>query len=247
VVLPFDDLSDDLKFESFADGIAEDIITDLSGVPALLVIASNTSFAFRGKRVSARELAANLDVGFFVEGSIRRQGDAVRVNARLIDASSGFQKRAKRYDRQVAEVFAVQHEVTSSVVEALAVKLSRREAERLARRSTNNIAAYGHFQEGQRLVKVSTPETNRQAQAACLQAVEPDPSDGHADGALGYTLATSYRRGWTDDPQQTLERALELAKASGSTIPSRRPNGRLARCTSCARSTNWPKRLQPRP
>ena len=169
------------------------------------------------------------------------------MNARLIDASSGFQKRAKRYDRQVAEVFAVQHEVTSSVVEALAVKLSRREAERLARRSTNNIAAYGHFQEGQRLVKVSTPETNRQAQAACLQAVEPDPSDGHADGALGYTLATSYRRGWTDDPQQTLERALELAKASGSTIPSRRPNGRLARCTSCARSTNWPKRLQPRP
>jgi len=212
VVLPFDNLSDDPQFESFADGITEDIITDLSGLPALLVIASNTSFAFKGKQVPERELAADLDVDFVLEGSIRRQGDAVRVNARLVDARSGFQKWAKRYDRQAAEVFAVQDEVTSSIVEALAVKLSQQEAERLARRTTNNLAAYDYFQVGQRLAKVSTPETNRQAQEAYRKAIELDPSYGRAYGALGYTLAFSYRRGWTDDPQQTLERALELAR-----------------------------------
>jgi TolB-like protein/Tfp pilus assembly protein PilF len=212
VVLPFDNLSDDPQFESFADGITEDIITDLSGLPALLVIASNTSFAFKGKQVPERKLAADLDVDFVLEGSIRRQGDAVRVNARLVDARSGFQKWAKRYDRQAAEVFAVQDEVTSSIVEALAVKLSQQEAERLARRTTNNLAAYDYFQVGQRLAKVSTPETNRQAQEAYRKAIELDPSYGRAYGALGYTLAFSYRRGWTDDPQQTLERALELAR-----------------------------------
>jgi adenylate cyclase len=177
-----------------------------------LVIASNTSFAFKGKQVSARELAADLNVDFVLEGSIRRHANAVRVNARLVDARSGFQQWAKRYDRQVAEVFAVQDEVTSSIVEALAVKLSRQEAERLARRTTNNLAAYDYFQQGQRLAKVSTPDTNRQAQAAYRQAIESDPSYGRAYGALGYTLAFSYRRGWADDPQQTLERALELAR-----------------------------------
>ncbi len=202
----------DPQYDAFADGITEDIITDLSGLPALLVIASNTSFAFKGKQVSARELAADLKVDFVLEGSIRRHADAVRVNARLVDARSGFQKWAKRYDRQVAEVFAVQDEVTSSIVEALAVKLSRQEAERLARRTTNNLAAYDYFQEGQRLAKVSTPDTNRQAQAAYRRAIESDPSYGRAYGALGYTLAFSYRRGWTDNPQQTLEHALELAR-----------------------------------
>ncbi len=212
VVVPFANLSDDPQFESFADGITEDIITDLSGLPALLVIASNTSFAFKGKQVSARELAADLDVDFVLEGSIRRQGSAVRVNARLVDARSGFQKWAKRYDRQAAEVFSVQDEVTSSIVDALAVKLSQQEAERLARRTTNNLAAYDAFQEGQRLAKISTPDSNREAQAAYRKAIELDPGYGRAYGALAYTLAFRYRRGWTDNPQQTLEHALELAR-----------------------------------
>lgn len=212
VVLPFDNRSDDPQYDAFADGITEDIITDLSGLPALLVIASNTSFAFKGQRAQAHELATELHVDFVLEGSVRRHADAVRVNARLVDARSGFQKWAKRYDRQAADIFAVQDELTNSIVDVLAVKLSRQEAERLARPTTNSLAAYDYFQQGQRLAKVSTPDTNRQAQAAYRQAIGADPSYGRAYGALGYTLAFSYRRGWTDNPQQTLERALELAR-----------------------------------
>lgn len=212
VVLPFDNLSDDPQFEAFVDGISEDIITDLSGLPALLVIASNTSFAFKGKRVPARELAAALNVDFVLEGNIRRQAGTVRVNARLVDARNGLQKWAKRYDRQIADVFAVQDELTRNVVDALAIKLSRQETARLARRTTNNLAAYDAFQEGQRLAKVSTPESNREAQAVYRKAIELDPGYGRAYGALAYTLAFSYRRGWADNPQQTLERALEVAR-----------------------------------
>jgi TolB-like protein/DNA-binding winged helix-turn-helix (wHTH) protein len=116
VVLPFNNLSDDPQFDAFSDGISEDIITDLSGLPSLLVIASNTSFAFKGKRVPARELAADLEVDFVLEGSIRRHAGAVRVNARLVDARNGLQTWAKRYDRKVGDVFAVQDELTRSIL-----------------------------------------------------------------------------------------------------------------------------------
>jgi adenylate cyclase len=222
VVLPFDNLSDDPQLEAFSDGISEDIITDLSRLASLLVIASNTSFAFKGKRVSARELAADLNVDFVLEGSIRRHAGAVRVNARLVDARNDLQKWAKRYDRQVTDVFAVQDELTRSIVDALAINLSRQETERLARRTTNNLAAYDAFQEGQRQAKISTPDSIREAQAAYRKAIELDPDYGRAYGALAYTLAFNYRRGWTDNPQQTLERALEVARKAvdlDSTIP----------------------------
>ncbi|NEX23502.1 tetratricopeptide repeat protein, partial [Thiorhodococcus mannitoliphagus] len=212
VVLPFDNLSDDPQFEAFADGISEDLITDLSGLPALLVIASNTSFTFKGKRIPARELAADLNVDFVLEGNIRRQAGTVRLNARLVDARNGLQRWAKRYDRQIADVFAVQDELTRNIVDALAIKLSRQETERLARRTTNNLAAYDAFQEGQRLAKISTPDSNREAQAMYRQAIELDPGYGRAYGALAYTLAFRYRRGWADNPQLTLERALEVAR-----------------------------------
>ncbi len=222
VVLPFENLGEEPLNDSFTDGITEDLITDLSGISNLLVIASNTAFAFKGKKVSASALAAELNVGFILEGSIRRHGGSIRVNARLIDARSGFQRWAKRYDQEVTEVFAVQDEVTRSIVEALAVKLSPQEVERLARRTTNSLVAYDHFQEGQRLSRISTLETNQQAQVAYRKAIEADPDYGRAYGALGYTLAYNFRRGWTDSPAQTIDLALQLAKKAvefDSSIP----------------------------
>jgi len=147
-----------------------------------------------------------------LQGSIRRSDDFLRINARLIDARSGFQRWAERYDRPAAEVFNVEDEVTGQIVKALAVNLTRQEAARLSRRSTNNLAAYDLFQEGQRLGRTFTEETHRQAAALYRQAIERDPSYGRAYGALAYNLAATYRRGWTDTPQLTSERALELAK-----------------------------------
>jgi adenylate cyclase len=149
VVLPFENLSNRDGQEQFADGITEDIITDLSGLSNLRVIASNTAFSFKGKRVAAQAIGAELGVGFVLEGSVRRAGDAIRLNAQLVETATGFQRWAKRYDRRLVDVFEVQDELTASIVNALALELTRKEKERLAQRTTDSLAAYDHFQEGQ--------------------------------------------------------------------------------------------------
>ena len=220
VVLPFENLSDAPQQEQFADGITEDIVTDLSRLSNLQVIASNTSFALKGKKVTVQQVGAELGVDFVLEGSVRRSGDAVRINAQLVDARSGFQRWAERYDRPAVEVFAVQDEVTRSIVGALALSLTRQESERLERPSTGSLAAYDWFQEGQRLGRVYTKETNVEAEAAYRRAIELDPDYGRAYGALAYILASNYRRGWTDAPQLTLDRALELARKAVALDPT---------------------------
>ena len=212
VVLPFENLSDDPAQERFADGMTEDLITDLSGIAGVRVIASNTSFSYKGQRVAPQQVRADLRVDYILDGSVRRRGDELRVNAHLVDAATAFQVWARRYDRPTQETFHVQDELTRHIVETLAVQISPQEQQRLARQPTNNLAAYDHFQEGQRLSKINTPETNLEAQAAYRRAIETDPSYGRAYGALAYTMAYNYRRGWSDAPVQTIDRALELAR-----------------------------------
>ena len=212
VVLPFENLSDAPSQERFADGITEDIITDLSGIAGVRVIASNTSFSYKGRQVSAREIADELPIDYVLEGSVRRRGDSIRVNAQLVDVRSAFQVWAHRYDRAAQETFAVQDELTNQIVETLAVQLSPQEKARLARQPTNNLAAYDYFQEGQRLGKINTQDSNLEAQDAYRKAIETDPTYGRAYGALAYTLAYNFRRGWNDAPMQTIDRALELAQ-----------------------------------
>jgi len=212
IVLPFENLSEIEQGIAFADGITEDIITDLSGVADLQVLASNTAFALKGKKLSALDLRKELSVDYVLQGSIRRHEGSVRINARLVDARSGYQKWAKRYDRRVTEVFAVQDELTASIVQALTVRLSPLEKQRMASRTTNNLAAYDHFQEGQRLSKIGTRETNYLAEDAYRKAITEDPSYGRAYGALAYTFAYRYRRGWSDAPVHTIDRARELGK-----------------------------------
>jgi TolB-like protein/DNA-binding winged helix-turn-helix (wHTH) protein len=212
VVLPFENLSDDPKQEYLADGITEDIITDLSRLSNLLVIASNTSFAYKGRQVTLEEVARDLNVVFALKGSIRQLGDAVRVNAQLVNTTTGFNAWAQRYDRKISEVFTVQDEVTQSIVKALAVKITNQERQRLAQKTTDSLKAYDFFQEGQRIVKVSTKESNQQAREAYRKAIELDPDYGRAYGAQAVTLATDYLQGWTDAPLETLDRALVLAE-----------------------------------
>ena len=212
VVLPFQNLSDDPSQERFADGMTEDIITDLSGITGVRVIASNTSFSYKGRQVSAQEIGDELRIDYVLEGSVRRREDSIRVNAQLVDVRTAFQVWSHRYDRAAQETFAVQDELTNQIVETLAVQLSPQESERLARQPTNNLAAYDHFQEGQRLGKINTKDSNIEAQHAYRKAIETDPTYGRAYGALAYTLAYNFRRGWNDAPMQTIDRALELAQ-----------------------------------
>ena len=212
VVLPFTNLTGDPDQATFADGMTDDVITDLSRLSGLQVIAANTSFTYKDKQVQPQELRAELEVDFVLDGSFRRQGDVMRINARLVDAGTGFQKWAESFDRPTSQLFEVQDEVTDRIVEALALRISDQEKQRLAQRSTDNIKAYDAFLEGQALSKLGTTEANRQAQHAYLRAIELDPGYGRAYGALAFTMAVAFRRGWTDTPLETMARALDLAK-----------------------------------
>lgn len=212
VVLPFENVSDDPQQQVFTDGITEDIITDLARLSNLMVIASSTSFTYKGRRVQPQEIGAELGVDYVLDGSIQRIGDEIRINTRLVDTKTGYQKWAARYDRRFDEVFSIQDELTNSIVHALGIELTTQEIARLAHTPTDNLKAYAIFQEGQRLAKISTEETNEQAQAAYREAIRFDPEYGRAYGALAFTMGHAYLRGWTNAPVETLDRALELAR-----------------------------------
>ena len=212
VVLPIENLGADDEHDIFVDGITEDIITDLSRLSNLMVFASNTSFKYKGRQVTAQELRDELNVDFMLKGSARRHGDEIRINMQLVNTKTGFNVWAERYDRKLEEVFAVQDEVASSLVTALAINLSADEKSRLAQRATNNLQAYEYFLEGQRLSKEYSRQANDQAMEAYKKAIASDPAYGRAYGALAYSLSLAYRRGWTDTPTETLDRAISLAE-----------------------------------
>src|SRR5262249_47136500 len=141
-VLPFHNMSGDQEQEYFADGMTEDLITDLSKASGLLVIARNSSFAYKGKSVRVQEIGRDLGVRFVLEGSIRKAGNRVRITAQLIDAGSGGHLWAERFDRDLTDIFSTQDEVVEKIVGALAVQLTQGEAQRLRRRTTANMEAY---------------------------------------------------------------------------------------------------------
>ena len=212
VVLPFKNRSGDSNQQYFADGMTDDIITGLARLSNLLVFSGNTSFSFKGREVQPREIGTELGADFVLEGSIRQSGDKIKINAQLVDTKTGLQKWASRYDRHLIEVFAVQNEVTASIIKALDIQLTKREKQRLGYRNTDNLKAYELFQEGQKFSRIGTKESNEQAQSSYRQAIRIDPDYGRVYGALAYNLAFNYRMGWTDTPMETLDRALVLAK-----------------------------------
>ena len=212
VVLPIENHDASEAYDVFVDGITEDIVTDLSRMSNLMVFASNTTFKYKGQELTPQALRDELNVDYVLTGSARRNGDDIRINIQLINAENGLNVWAQRYDRKVVEVFSVQDEITTSLVETLAIKLSSQEKQHLAQRATNNLEAYEHFLEGQRISRQQTKQSNAQAREAYRRAIELDPTYGRAYGALAYTLALDYRHGWTDTPVQNLDRALELAE-----------------------------------
>lgn len=216
VVLPFESLGDDAKQEHFADGITEDLITDLSNVSHLSVVGSNTAFSYKGKQVKPQEVARELGVDYVVEGSVRQDAGSARVNARLVDAKTGFERWGERFDRHLAEVFSAQDEVTDRIVAALATTLTQPDKEDVAQPTTDNLVAYDHFQEGQKLAQMQTRETALAAEEAFRSAIEADPTYARAYCALAYILARNFRYGWTEAPVETIDRALELANKAVS-------------------------------
>ncbi len=144
-VLPFVNMSDDPAQEYFSDGIAEDVITDLSKVSALSVIARNTAFTFKGRSMDVKEIAGTLGVSHVLEGSVRKAGDRVRITAQLIDGRHGDHIWADRYDRDLTDIFAIQDEISKAIVAALRVKLLPQEKKAIEARGTSNVEAYNLY------------------------------------------------------------------------------------------------------
>ena len=174
-VLPFNNMSGDPEQEYFSDGITEDIITDLSKVSALFVVARNTAFTYKGKPVKVREVAQELGVSFILEGSVRKAGSRVRVNGQLIDGRNGGHVWADRYDRDLTDIFAIQDEITHAIVEQLKVKLLPQEKKSIAQAPTANIEAYTFYLRGRQFMQRHSKSNYQLARRMFANAVELDP------------------------------------------------------------------------
>jgi adenylate cyclase len=211
-VLPFANMSGDAEQEYFADGISEDIITALSKLSQLFVIARNSSFTFKGKNVHISEVGNSLGVGYVLEGSVRKSGPRVRITAQLIDATTGGHLWAERFDRDMTDIFAVQDDVTARIVAALALNLGAGERQSIAVEHTDNQEAYDCFLRGRELFLRAAKDANREAGNLLRRAIELDPRYTPAHALLGAAHVIDYANGWTASPTQALEEAEKAAR-----------------------------------
>ena len=194
-VLPFDNLSDDPQQEYFVDGLTDDLITDLSKISGLFVIARNSTFAYKGTAVTIRQVAEDLGVQYVVEGSVRRSSDEVRINAQLIDAFSGRHVWAERYDGPLGDIFDLQDKVVGQIVSALAVSLT--DAEQVGGGAeTAVVEAYDAFLRGLELYHRFTPESHKSAITHFERAIELDPDYGRAYAGLAAVYWSAIEIGW---------------------------------------------------
>jgi adenylate cyclase len=198
-VLPFNNISGDPEQEYFSDGITEDIITDLSKVAGLMVIARNSSFAYKGKSPDIRTVGRELGVRSVLEGSIRRAGSRVRITAQLINAANGAHLWAERYDRELTDIFAVQDEVTRHIVDALKVKLSPSEAAQIAGAPTKSIEAHDLFLRARELLlgRKKDREMFDQVVALLRRAIELDPDYAEPYAALAMAHGLDFQNHWS--------------------------------------------------
>ncbi|QND58849.1 adenylate/guanylate cyclase domain-containing protein [Mesorhizobium huakuii] len=210
-VLPFANMSGDAEQDYFADGISEDIITALSKLSQLFVIARNSSFTFKGQNVHVQEVGTKLGVRHVLEGSVRKSGNRVRITAQLIDAISGGHLWAERFDRDLTDIFAVQDDVTQQIVGALALNLTDGARLRLAPEHSRNTEAYDCFLRGRELWHRLTQDTNTAARDLLQRATELDPNFASAYAFLALTHGVDYLNRWGASPPESMVQAEEAA------------------------------------
>ncbi len=213
IVLPFNNMSRDPDQEYFSDGITEDIITDLSKVSGLFVIARNSAFVYKEKTFSVPQVCRDVGVKFALEGSIRKAGNRVRVTAQLIDGDSGGHLWAERYDRDLTDIFEVQDDITHHIVTALKVTLSQAEKSRMADSGTNDVAAHDLFLRGRELIRGNKKDREMFNQAVDYfqRAIELDPNFAGSYAGLGTAYILDYQNRWSDTPDASLDRAAHFA------------------------------------
>jgi len=210
-VLPFDNLSGDPQQEYFADGITEDLTTDLSRISGLFVVGRNSSFSYKGRSVDLRTVAAELGVRYLLEGSVRRSGDRIRINAQLIDGNSGGHLWAERFDGSMANVFELQDDVNRKIVAALEVKLTPDDERRFDKAETDNPEAYDLMLRGIEEYNQFTAVNILRARAFFERAAELDPKYARAYANVALTHATAVNFQWSRDREESIRLGLEFA------------------------------------
>jgi len=218
-VLPFNNMSGDPEQEYFADGITEDLITDLSKFAGLLVIARNSVFTYKGRAVNVPDVCRELGVRWALEGSVRKAGNRVRINAQLIDGASGGHLWAERYDRDLDDIFAVQDEVTGEIISALKLKFTAAEERRAAKRGTTNTVAYDRLLRARELIMEGTPDSAMEARDVIQAALVADPNYAKAMGGMAMTYIGQYVNQWGEDHEQAFEHAVHWAEKANKIDP----------------------------
>ena len=208
-VLPFTNMSEDPEQEYFSDGLAEDLITDLSKVSGLFVIARNSAFAYKGKSITIKKIGQELGVKYVLEGSVRKVGNTVRITAQLIDAKTEGHLWAERYDRSLEDIFAVQDEVRNKIVTALSVELTSDDEKRMKKKSTSDLRAYDYYLRGMELYSTKMQSGLEKSKNMFRKAIDIDPGYARAYAALGHTVLMEWIFGFRDDT--SLEEAFALA------------------------------------
>jgi adenylate cyclase len=211
-VLPFVNMSGDPEQEYFSDGITEEIITALSKISHLFVIARNSSFTYKGKSVWIPTVGRELGVRYVLEGSVRKAGDKVRITAQLVDAKTAHHLWAERYDRELRDIFAIQDEITMKIITALQVKLTDGEAAYVLARGTKNLQAYLKFFEARDYTWRFSKDGMILTRKALKEAIELDPGYGRLYLQMGWSHLLDVSYGWSKFPKKDLKLAYELAQ-----------------------------------
>jgi TolB-like protein/tetratricopeptide (TPR) repeat protein len=213
-VLPFDNMSNDPDQDFFADGMAEDIITELSRMPWFFVIARNSSFTYKGQAVDVRNVASELGVRYVVEGSVRKSGNRLRITAQLVDATTGNHVWAERYDREITDIFDVQDEVTQAIVGAVAPEFLATEAKRTRNKDAMQLDAWECVMRGRAHLWKLGREDAAEARRLFERAIELRPSGelGTSDLALVHFMDSNY--GWSESRETSFRMMMEAAEAA---------------------------------
>ena len=210
-VLPFVNLSGDTEQGYFADGITNDLITELCRFHELSVTASSSVFVYKGKSVGVQQISRELGVRYVLEGSVQRMGPAIRLNAQLVDVTNGAHLWAERYKRSAENLFDIQDELVQAIVAALAIKVDVAERERAKRKPPSNLSAYDYYLRGRDALVTNTKEANVRARKLFEKAIEIDPRYARAWSSLASALVDHWRFGWSEDSERALAIAADAA------------------------------------
>jgi len=210
-VLPFVNVSPDPEQEYFADGVTEDLITDLSKLPGIAVISRLSTFTYKGAALTVQQVCEELGANLVLEGSVRKVGNKVRITAQLIEGSTGQHLWAQRYDRDLENIFEIQDEVNQKIVSACRLQLTEGERQKLKRRGTEVIDAYDYVLRGMKETQANTIEGSARARYCFESALELDPNYAAAYARLALNYLFRWIQGWSESAEDSLDKGLEFA------------------------------------